>query len=78
MTDDRTLQPGDPIGVLGLSPRPHNALRRNGIHTIADLTAATPNDITDIRNLGVTYLGEIESKLAAHGLALRTEEPPES
>lgn len=76
MANDRTLQPGDPIGVLDLSPRPFNALRRNGIHTIADLTACTPADITDIRNLGITFLGEIESKLNRHGLALRTEEPP--
>lgn len=78
MTDDRTVQPGDSIDVLDLSTRSRNILKRNGVYAVGDLTACTETDITDLRNSGVLTLAEIRSKLAAHGLALRIEEPPES
>lgn len=76
MTDTTTtLNPGDPITVLGLTARPYNTLKRNGIYTIGDLLQCTTVDITDMRNSGVRTLAEIRDRLAVHGLALHGEEP---
>lgn len=73
---DRIVQSGDSIDVLGLTARPYNTLKRNGIYTVGALTDCTETDITDMRNSGVRTLGEIRDRLAVHGLALHGEEPP--
>lgn len=72
---DRIVQSGDSIDVLGLTARPYNTLKRNGIYTVGALTDCTWTDITDMRNSGVRTLGEIRDRLAVHGLALHGEEP---
>ncbi|WP_242892568.1 DNA-directed RNA polymerase subunit alpha C-terminal domain-containing protein [Actinomadura litoris] len=70
-TTTTTLQLGDPIALLLLTPRAYNALWREGIHTIGDLTAREPDELTDIRRFGPLSLADVQAKLAAHGLALK-------
>jgi len=43
-----------------------------GIETIPDLTVMTRDDLLDVRNLGEGTANEIEEKLAARGLRLKT------
>lgn len=52
-----------PIEVLDLSIRPHNALRRNKISTIEDLINKSDIEIFKIRNIGAKGLSEIKEKL---------------
>lgn len=57
-----------PLGALGLSPRPHNALVRAGIDTVAKLVEAVRADsVLSVRNIGVTSVAEIETKLIEFG-----------
>jgi DNA-directed RNA polymerase alpha subunit len=67
-----------PIEVLGLSARPLNALLREGVRTVGDLTTYTATDITDLRNLGMLTLAEVQAKLGEHGLALSDGDAPRS
>jgi DNA-directed RNA polymerase subunit alpha len=69
--DPNTPQPHDTIDVLGLSTRVHNALRRQRIHTMGELTGLAQQDLLDIRGFGIGALGEVLTTLAKHGLALR-------
>lgn len=62
--------PADSVDTLALPTRLHNTLRRNGIHTIADLTACTARDILDLRSIGMGTLGELLCELERRGLAL--------
>lgn len=55
-----------PLGVLGLSARPYNALKRAGITTIGQLAAISRKQIWEVRNVGEKALAEIESKLEAY------------
>jgi hypothetical protein len=57
-----------------LSRRTVRALDLDGYKTVADLTAATAADLTDIRNFGAGCLAEAKRVLSAHGLALAGEE----
>jgi carbon monoxide dehydrogenase subunit G len=64
-----------PIEELDLPVRAYNSLRREGIHTVADLAARTENDLLAIQNLGPQSVKEIRQKLADRGLALSTAGP---
>ena len=53
-----------------------NALARNGVAKVGDLTAMTEADLMGLRNFGPGCLAEVRRVLAVHGLALRGEEVP--
>ncbi|MUN41466.1 DNA-directed RNA polymerase subunit alpha C-terminal domain-containing protein [Actinomadura litoris] len=76
MATTRTLQPGDPIALLNLSPRAYNALMREGIRTIGDLAACDAFDLLDIRNFGTKSLDDVHTALIQHGLALKNGAGP--
>src|SRR5262249_14310574 len=59
-----------PIEELSLPVRACNSLRREGIHTVADLSARSEEQLLAIDNLGPQSLREIKEKLAERGLAL--------
>lgn len=52
-----------PITLLNLSPRAENALHNNDIYGIEDLLALNPEDLKELRGLGVTSIEEITAKL---------------
>jgi carbon monoxide dehydrogenase subunit G len=67
--------PGDgallvPVEDLQLPVRTFNSLRREGIHTVRDLSARSEADLLAIPNLGPQSVSEIQQKLAEQGLAL--------
>ena len=59
-----------PIEELNLPLRTYNSLRRDGIHTLSDLAARTPEELLAIDNIGPASVEEIRRKLAEHGLTL--------
>ena len=59
-----------PIEELHLPLRAFNSLRREGIHTVADLSARSEEELLAIANLGPQSVKEIKQKLADRGLAL--------
>lgn len=59
------------IEELDLTIRCYNCLKREGIHTIADLITRTKAEVSKIRNLGDKSLKEIVTALSAVGLSLR-------
>jgi hypothetical protein len=59
-----------PIEELNLPVRAFNSLRREGIHTVADLSARSEQQLLAIDNLGPASLKEIKQKLADRGLTL--------
>jgi hypothetical protein len=63
-------EPGLPIEELGLPLRAHNSLRREGIHTLGDLSARNEADLLAIANLGPASVRDIKQKLAERGLVL--------
>jgi carbon monoxide dehydrogenase subunit G len=66
-------QEGDlaqPIEELGLSLRSYNSLRREGVHTVGDLSARTREDLLAIDHIGPASVEEIKQKLADRGLTL--------
>ena len=66
-SDNRVLVPADTsIAMLGLSARPHNALTRDGINTIGQLTQMSSRQIRGVYNIGAKSLTEIEEKLEAY------------
>jgi DNA-directed RNA polymerase subunit alpha len=62
------------IEELDLSVRAYNCLKRAGINSVAELVQKNQEDMMKVRNLGKKSLEEVEQKLAALGLALRTTE----
>jgi hypothetical protein len=60
------------IDVLGLSIRAKRALERQSIKTLCDLITF-PESLDMLRNVGVTTVSEIRSKLGVHGLAMMQE-----
>jgi uncharacterized protein len=64
-----------PIEELNLPLRSYNSLRREGIHTLADLSARSPEDLLAIENIGPASVEEIKRKLTEHGLALSDSGP---
>jgi uncharacterized protein len=73
--DAREADLGQPIEELNLPLRTYNSLRREGIHTLADLAARSPQDLLAIENIGPASVEEIKRKLAEQGLALSESGP---
>jgi len=59
-----------PIEDLVLPVRAYNSLRREGIHTVGDLIARTPEQLLAIDQIGPAYVEDIRQRLADRGLAL--------
>jgi carbon monoxide dehydrogenase subunit G len=59
-----------PIEDLHLPVRAFNSLRREGIHTVGDLSTRNEADLRAIANLGPQSINEIKQKLAERGLQL--------
>ncbi|MCH5165369.1 MAG: DNA-directed RNA polymerase subunit alpha [Clostridiales bacterium] len=62
------------IEEMDLSVRSYNCLKRAGIHTVADLTCKTEEDMLKVRNLGRKSLDEVIAKLRGFGLDLKASE----
>ncbi len=62
------------IEEMDLSVRAYNCLKRAGINTVAELVQRNIEDMMKVRNLGRKSLEEVEQKLEALGLGLRTDE----
>ena len=62
------------IEDLDLSVRAYNCLKRANINTVSELVQRNQEDMMKVRNLGRKSLEEVEQKLAALGLGLRTTE----
>ena len=62
------------IEDLDLSVRAYNCLKRANINTVAELVTRNQEDMMKVRNLGRKSLEEVEQKLQALGLGLRTTE----
>ena len=61
---------GQLISVLDLGTRAVNCLAAEGISTLRDLVARTPEQLHELRNAAEVTVHEIEEKLAEHGLKL--------
>ena len=59
-----------PIEDLQLPVRTYNSLRREGIHTVRDLSARSEAELRTISNLGPQSVSDIKQKLAERGLTL--------
>jgi carbon monoxide dehydrogenase subunit G len=59
-----------PIEELNLPLRAYNSLRREGVHTVGELVAKTPDQLLAIDNIGPASVEEIRQRLADRGLAL--------
>jgi carbon monoxide dehydrogenase subunit G len=59
-----------PLEELQLPVRAYNSLRRDGIHTVDDLSAHTEGELLAIDNLGPQSVKEIKRRLAGLGLHL--------
>jgi DNA-directed RNA polymerase subunit alpha len=64
-----------PIEELDLTVRSYNCLKREGIHTVAELISRSEADLLDIRNFGAKSIDEVKMKLAGMGLALKDSPP---
>ncbi|HIU46659.1 MAG TPA: DNA-directed RNA polymerase subunit alpha [Candidatus Fimadaptatus faecigallinarum] len=62
------------IEELDLSVRAYNCLKRAGINTVAELVQRNQEDMMKVRNLGKKSLEEVEQKLMALGLNLRSND----
>ncbi|MCR4623009.1 MAG: DNA-directed RNA polymerase subunit alpha [Clostridiales bacterium] len=62
------------IEDLDLSVRAFNCLKRAGINTVGELAQKNQEDMMKVRNLGKKSLEEVEQKLQALGLSLRSTE----
>ena len=62
------------VEELDLSVRSFNCLKRAGINTVEELTQRTEEDMMKVRNLGKKSLEEVQQKLDALGLRLKTNE----
>lgn len=62
------------IEELDLSVRSYNCLKRAGINTVYELTQKTEEDMMKVRNLGRKSLEEVEQKMRALGLSLKSPE----
>jgi carbon monoxide dehydrogenase subunit G len=59
-----------PIEELNLPVRAYSGLKREGVHTVGDLVARTPQQLLAIDNIGPASVEEIRQRLAGLGLAL--------
>jgi DNA-directed RNA polymerase subunit alpha len=64
-----------PIEDLELTVRSYNCLKREGIHTVGELTARSEADLMDIRNFGAKSIDEVKAKLVGLGLQLKDSPP---
>ncbi len=55
---------------LDLSARARNCLEAEGIKTVRDLVAYTPEELLKVRNFGKTSLNEVQKRLESLGLSL--------
>lgn len=62
------------IEELDLSVRSYNCLKRAGINTVDELVQRNEEEMMKVRNLGRKSLEEVQQKLAALGLMLRSSE----
>ena len=62
------------IEELDLSVRAFNCLKRASINTVGELVQRNQEDMMKVRNLGKKSLEEVEQKLQALGLSLRSAE----
>jgi carbon monoxide dehydrogenase subunit G len=65
-SDDLAL----PIEELNLPLRVYNSLRREGVHTVSDLVAQTPQQLLAIDHIGRASVEDIRQRLASRGLSL--------
>lgn len=61
------------IGVLNLSIRTYNNLKRSGINTLEDLLKKSIDDLSKIRNLNKKCLDEIVRELNKYGLKIKNQ-----
>jgi hypothetical protein len=61
---------GIPLQELNLTVRSFNSLKSEGIDTVGQLVARTPDDLLGIKNIGERSVEEIEEKLRDLGLGL--------
>ena len=73
-TDDKSKVLEMTIEELDLSVRAFNCLKRAGINTVSELVQRNQEDMMKVRNLGKKSLEEVEQKLIALGLSLKTTE----
>jgi carbon monoxide dehydrogenase subunit G len=59
-----------PLEELNLPVRAYNSLRREGIHTVGDLSGRTEGELLAIENLGPQSVTQIKQRLADIGLGL--------
>jgi len=59
-----------PLEELALPVRAYNSLRKEGVHTVADLVAKTPQELLAIDNIGPASVEDIRQRLADRGLTL--------
>jgi RNA polymerase primary sigma factor len=72
--DERILLDNNqPISILDLSVRTHNALLRSGINTVGKLLQCSYLDLCRVRNMGNKSRKEIIEKLKGEGLKLKGE-----
>lgn len=64
-----------PIEELDLTVRSYNCLKREGIHTVGELTARSEADLLDIRNFGAKSIDEVKAKLSGMGLQFKDSPP---
>ena len=64
-----------PIEDLELTVRSYNCLKREGIHSVGELTARSEADLMDIRNFGAKSIDEVKAKLVGLGLQLKDSPP---
>lgn len=62
------------IEELDLSVRSYNCLKRAGINTVLELTQKSKDDMMKVRNLGKKSLEEVQKKMSALGLSLKSNE----
>lgn len=63
--------PDDDIESLDLTVRAYNVLKREGVHTIAQLVQHSIDQLYDMRNMGWKSIEIIESELGKRGLKLK-------
>jgi carbon monoxide dehydrogenase subunit G len=65
-------QPGRdrPLEELALPPRAYNALRREGVRTVTELAARSPQELLAIEGIGPASVEDIRRRLADLGLTL--------
>ncbi len=72
--DDKSKVLEMTIEELDLSVRAFNCLKRAGINTVAELVQRNQEDMMKVRNLGKKSLEEVEQKLIAMGLSLKSSD----